>query len=260
MDSVEDAQQPSHDFKLLLLQGSLYATLFILFIFCDAIPQNKAYHNFVDKRQICKICNFGDVVSNIPFFFAGGYGIWTMNQLSDSKFLSSGERFAWFMLFVGIFFVGAGSWYYHLKPNNDRLFWDRTPMCVSFAGFNLVLVEVLGMYKPSRVWQLAALLYCLLSCYYWRIYDDLRMYFITQFYPLAVVLPVFLAFEARCTDMGYIYFTLSAYVFAKVTEIYDRQVFRLTGEIISGHTIKHLAAAGGILALVPFLQYRTLLS
>jgi hypothetical protein len=260
IDNVKGAQQTSHEYKLLLLQGSLIALFLIMLIFCNTIPQRKAYHNFVDKRALCGICNFCDVISNVPFLIVGAYGIWAIGQLSESNFLSSGERFAWCLFFLGTFFVGFGSGYYHLCPNNDRLFWDRMPMCISFAGFNLALVEVLGIYEPSPFWQLTALFSCLLSCYYWRLYDDLRFYLIIQFYPMAVAIPVFLAVEPRCTHMKYIYFTYSAYLFAKLTEFYDRGVFRLTMEIISGHSVKHLAAAFGILALVPFLQYRTVIS
>jgi len=259
MQSVKDAQQATQELKLLLLQGSLYATFFIVIICVKAIPQPKSYHNFVDKRCACGICNFGDVSSNIPFLIIGVYGLITINQLPDARFLSDEERFAWILVFLGTFLVGFGSGYYHLKPNNERLFWDRTPMCISFAGINLAMVEVLGMYTPSRVWQLAALMYCLMSCYYWRLYDDLRLYLITQFYPIVLAIPVLLTFEARCTHMEYVYFTFGAYLFAKLTEIYDREVFDLTSKIISGHTIKHLVAAAGILALVGYLQKRTLL-
>jgi len=260
MESVKDAQKATQDLKLLLIEGSLYATFFIVLIFVNAIPQPKTYHDFVDKRGVCGICNFCDVFSNIPFLIVGVYGVITINQLPDSRFLSDEERFAWILVFLGTFLVGFGSAYYHQKPNNERLFWDRTPMCVSFAGFNLAMVEVLGMYEPSRGWQLAALIYCLMSCYYWRFYDDLRLYIITQFYPIALAIPVLLSFDSRCTHMEYVYFTYGAYLFAKVTEIFDREVFDLTGKIISGHTMKHLVAAVGILALVPYLQQRTLLA
>jgi hypothetical protein len=33
------------------------------------------------------------------------------------------------------------------------------------------------------------------------------------------------------------------YLLAKVLETFDRQVFALTGYLVSGHTLKHLAAA-----------------
>jgi len=258
MHILEFLQQSSHEHKLLVLQGSFYATFISILAFCKPIPQNVAYHNFADKRRVCCVANFGDVVSNIPFLFSGGYGIFVVYQLSEDRFLTKGERLSWFILFVGIFLVGFGSGYYHLKPNNARLFWVRTPMCVSFAGLNLALVEVLGLYKPSPGWQFAVLLYCLWSCYYWRLYDDLRFYRITQFYPLAVSIPILLTFQPKCNCLGYVYFAYGAYVLAKLTEKTDWRIFQLTNGIVSGHTVKHLAAAAGIYSLVIFLQDRRL--
>jgi hypothetical protein len=42
---------------------------------------------------------------------------------------------------------------------------------------------------------------------------------------------------------------------SKGLEIADRQIFAI-GEIVSGHTLKHLAAAGGVACLIGMLRAR----
>jgi hypothetical protein len=42
----------------------------------------------------------------------------------------------------------------------------------------------------------------------------------------------------------------------KVFEMFDRQVFRLLGDTVSGHSIKHVLAALGVFAIVWQLRLR----
>ena len=49
---------------------------------------------------------------------------------------------------------------------------------------------------------------------------------------------------------------LAWYLVAKVTEHFDKQIFQLTGKRISGHTIKHLAAALTPVSLAMMLAAR----
>lgn len=47
----------------------------IVATFVPPIPQDPSYHNFVDRRAFLDIPNFGDVMSNVPFFLVSGLGI-----------------------------------------------------------------------------------------------------------------------------------------------------------------------------------------
>ena len=38
------------------------------------------------------------------------------------------------MFFLGVFLTGFSSSYYHWKPNDAGLFWDRLPMTVAFMA------------------------------------------------------------------------------------------------------------------------------
>ncbi len=51
---------------------------------------------------------------------------------------------------------------------------------------------------------------------------------------------------------------LAVYLVSKLAEHYDRAVFALTGEIISGHSLKHLLAATALLVVYGMLRRRTI--
>lgn len=53
-----------------------------------------------------------------------------------------GEVWGWNCFFVGVVAVAFGSGYYHLKPDDDRLVWDRLP--VSHFTPSLFLMFYLG--------------------------------------------------------------------------------------------------------------------
>jgi hypothetical protein len=79
------------NFNYILILLSVLS-LVILFTHVDPIKQDPAYHNFADTRSFFGIPNFFDVISNIPFFVAGFYGIyvlmWDSDHSFDSKFQS----------------------------------------------------------------------------------------------------------------------------------------------------------------------------
>lgn len=60
---------------------------------------------------------------------------------------------------------------------------------------------------------------------------------------------------ARDRDSRYFYLGLGAYLVAKVFEFADRPIFA-AGEIVSGHTIKHVMAAVALGFIVVMLQRR----
>lgn len=49
-----------------------------------------------------------------------------------------GEVWGWTIFFIGVAAVAFGSSYYHLKPNDARLVWDRLP--VSFLSYLLIFI------------------------------------------------------------------------------------------------------------------------
>ena len=71
-----------------------------------------------------------------------------------------------------------------------------------------------------------------------------------------LLLPVLLlGFDKRYTRSGDLWAALAWYVAAKVLEALDRPIYAL-GEVISGHTLKHLAAAVSAYMILHMLQRR----
>jgi hypothetical protein len=96
------------------------------------IPQDLRYHEFADQRTVWGIPNFWNVVSNLAFLLVALWGLQALR--SPAAFLERWERAAYCILLAGVALVAAGSAYYHLRPDNGTLFWDRLPMTVVFMS------------------------------------------------------------------------------------------------------------------------------
>ena len=65
-----------------------------------------------------------------------------------------------------------------------------------------------------------------------------------------IALPVILVcFDSGFTKTNGYWLLLSAYLFAKLFEHFDREIFAASG-LVSGHTLKHFAAAMGLYILL----------
>ncbi|CAF3493089.1 unnamed protein product [Rotaria sp. Silwood1] len=119
--------------------ASAFITVTVIFcvcIFVPPVPQAQSYHNFADRRSLrqlipslsfINIPNALDVLSNIPFLIVGLYGLYLLLTPKTIVFLTSFEKFRWIIFFISISFVCVGSAYYHLRPYNSTLVWDRLP-------------------------------------------------------------------------------------------------------------------------------------
>jgi hypothetical protein len=228
-------------------------------LFLPPVHQDPSYHSFADRREILGVPNFWNVVSNIPFLIAGLLGILLVQDkgTSSRSFLVPAERWAFLILFMGVGLTAFGSAYYHLDPNNDGLVWDRLPMAVSFMAFFASMITE-RIRVEAGFWLLGPLvLLGVGSVVNWRMTCDLRLYAVVQFYPL-VIIPVMLCLcPSRYTGTGYVWGALGCYVLAKVLELHavDHGIFAL-GQVVSGHTLKHLAAATGAFCIYGYIRQR----
>jgi hypothetical protein len=87
---------------------------------------------------------------------------------------------------------------------------------------------------------------------------DLRFYAAVQVYS-ALVLLLALLFPPRYTRGSDLAVVVGFYALAKVLEALDKPIFSL-GHIVSGHTLKHLAAATAAYWILRMLQKRRPLS
>ena len=227
------------------------------------IPQPQSYHLFADRRGFFGIPNFDDVVSNLPFALIGIWGLVFLLQAGSHSragtFIDERERWPYLFVFVGLLLTAFGSSYYHLAPDNARLLWDRLPMTITFmAMVSAVIAERINV--RLVIWLLPILLSLgLTSVLQWewseaRGSGDLRFYAAVQAYSALVVLLVFLFPRryTRTTDFGLV---IGFYALAKALETFDKPVFA-TLHLVSGHTLKHLAAAAAGYCILRMLQKR----
>jgi|SRR5215469_5353234 len=214
------------------------------------IPQPQSYHAFADQRSFLGVPHFADVVSNAPFAIFGLWGLIFLLRYSPEElqehFLDRRERWFYVIISIGLFLTAFGSGYYHLDPGNARLVWDRLPMTIVFMSLVAALIAE-RMSLRVGLWLLPVLLVIgVSSVLQWyssemRGAGDLRFYGTVQAYAVIFVLLAFL-FPAPYTRGSDLLLIAGFYVLAKVLEILDKPIFSL-GHIVSGHTLKHLAAA-----------------
>lgn len=229
----------------ILLALALCAVIGVFFL--PPIAQNQSYHNFADSRTLLNIPNFWNVVSNLPFLILGIAGLYTF--FSNNTITS--KSFAVVTLFIGVAGIGVGSAYYHWNPSNATLVWDRIPMTVTFMSFFAI---VIGNYVNQR-WSFILLLPLLvigiisvLTWYYGELngQGDLRLYVLVQFLPMLAIPVIVFVYPTPNRARICIVVIIMLYVIAKFFENKDLVVFN-AGEIVSGHTIKHLFAAAAVL-------------
>jgi hypothetical protein len=236
-------------------------------IFClPPIAQDPNYHAFADDRTMLGVPNFLNVASNVPFVVVGGLGLWLVLRYNAVRpggpVLEWSQRWPLLALFAGVLLTGFGSSYYHLAPDNDRLVWDRLPMTVAFMGFFASMIgERIG--ARAGVWLLGPLVWLgIASVLTWHLGEqrgagDLRLYYFVQGYPMLAIPLLIALFPARYTRVGDVFIALGWYVLAKVLErgFADHGLLGM-GQLVSGHTLKHLAAASGAYWLFLMVRYR----
>ena len=222
-----------------LMAASLAALLLV-----PAIRQDQTYHQFADQRIIFGIPNFWNVASNLPFLAVGAAGLRRFRQDPATV-----------VFFLGVFLTGIGSSYYHWNPNDGTLFWDRLPMTLSFASILALVVDERVSPKYGAILLRPALIVSVFSLLLWRWTDDLRLYFWVQFFPGLAVILLFLLYPPKYTGTRYWIAAGVLYALAKVFEFTDDPIYSF-GRLLSGHTLKHFAAAAACFAVLRYFQTR----
>ena len=215
----------------------------LLFFGFAPIPQVAGYHDLADQRPILGIAHFWNVVSNAPFLIVGLMGLHLLRRKTEEA------AAAWATVFGATVLVALGSSWYHSDPNNATLIWDRVPIGIAFMGFfTALLVEHLdGTAKRTAHHLLLPLvLFSAAAIGWWHWSGDLSLWVWVQAAPMLAVVLVLTLLPARYTHRRYLAYALACYAAAKLFEVADAQVMAWTGGLISGHVIKHLAAAAGV--------------
>lgn len=211
-----------------------------------------ALGSFADDRAWHSLPYAMDVLSNLPFALAGLWGLCQLRQVDGPESSMPGSTLdcAW-LFFIGLLATAMGSAFYHLAPDTLRLAADRAGMAVAFAG--LLGLAVCERISPRAGWAAAwvTLAGGLLAAAVHAETGNVLPWALVQFGGMALVLwlarlsPVAGAAGLR---LGWV---IGCYALAKAFEMADHSVYELTAQLVSGHTLKHLVAAG---AAWPVLQ------
>ena len=236
---------PPHRLKVwILIAVTIGAVAALPFI--PRISQDLAYHEFANTRQILGIPNFWNVITNLPFLLVGLFGLASLRWRKRTAATSS-PHFCYVVFSVGTMLVSFGSAYYHYRPSNASLVWDRLPMTVAFmALLAMVIGDSISLALARKLlWPL--LLLGVGSVGYWYATElagagDLRPYGLVQFLPMILLPLILLMFGTKNLRAGFLWAAFAAYGLAKVAEHFDGGIYAATG-LISGHSVKHLLAA-----------------
>jgi hypothetical protein len=155
------------------------------------------------------------------------------------------------VFFAGLLLTAFTSGGYHLAPDDTGLALDRFGMSVAFAG-------LLGLAVAARISDragvtLAASLLVLgpASVLAWALTANVLPWAMVQFGGMAVLLLALAVGGERAGALEVRWsLVLLAYAAAKLCEANDHAILQASGELLSGHTLKHAVAA---LAAVPVL-------
>ncbi len=223
-----------------LLSAAL--ALLALAVLGPHVPQWAHYHAFADQRMLLGVPCALDVLSNLAFALMGLWGLLRLRRNRGQQPRAAQRALAQ-LFFVALVVTALCSGLYHLHPNNDSLSLDRLGMVGAFAA--LLGLAVADRVSPrAGMCTAAAVLACgPLSVLAWVSTGNLLPWAALQ--GAGMILLVWLALR-RPADRAWglsLWPVLGWYALAKGLELGDHTVFALTQGLVSGHTLKHVAAA-----------------
>lgn len=209
------------------------------------LAQDPAYHNFADARSALGLPHAANVLSNLPMLVVGLYGLgWALSASRHDKPLSRSLT----VFAVGLTLTAVGSARYHLHPTSATLVWDRLPLAVAVGGALLVIGASATLRRPTWAQCLLVVLTSAGTVGWWAWTGSLWPYVLLQFGGFLALVCLLLARHLRSADGWWV--VVHAYAVSKLFEYFDGAVFALTGHLVSGHALKHLASAAAAFALI----------
>nr|AEC33262.1 hypothetical protein 400.2 [Triticum aestivum] len=109
------------------------------------------------------------------------------------------EALGWFLFYVGNVGAAFGSAYYHLKPDDDRLIWDRLPMMMSASSLLSILVIERVDERAGLSCLISLLSLLLVSSACERILDDMRLWVVLNLVPCVAIPAMLFLFAPKYT-------------------------------------------------------------
>jgi hypothetical protein len=219
------------------------AVLVAAALFGPSVGQPPLFHAYAEHRALWGIPHGLDVLSNIPFALAAVLGLRVLGQV-PAEALPPVQRGCLRLFFIGLLVTAAGSAWYHLGPNDPGLAVDRLAMATAFAGL-LGLAAATGVSeRAGRALSLVLLVLAPAAVLGWYVTGNVLPWVLVQ---LGGMLTIVFAGSLRPAPAQGLQvrwiLVLAAYALAKLFEVGDHVVFEGSGQLFSGHTLKHVVAA-----------------
>ena len=182
------------------------------------------------------------MLSNLPFALAGLLGLYRL-WYQHATVQGDGRAQLAALFFTGLVFTAVCSGYYHWRPDNAGLAVDRTGMVLAFAGLLGAAVADRVSVRMGWAVAMAVLLSGPLSVAIWWGNGNLLPWSVLQGGGMLLVLAM--ALRPKLAE-GWglpLMAVIGWYALAKLLELGDHQVFTATHGWVSGHSLKHVAAA-----------------
>ena len=223
-------------------------------IISKKIPLPQEYHNFADKRSLLGIPNFLDVMSNLAILIPGLYLLRTRKKVSLMSNL----------LILHITLLAITSAYYHLFPSHKTIFGD----ILSIATLSIIVIiiatpnssdhtesnsPVVPWWKESHNYIYGILLYLfgIFSIVYWKYTGDLKFYVLIL---VGAPLYVIYRYYNKSNVRQYLIMMIVSNILLRLSENNDRYIYKMTKNLVSGHTLKHVFVGTGLFYLIKILE------
>ena len=219
------------------------AGLLALALFGPVLPASEHQHGFADQRALWGMPCALDVLSNLPFALAGVWGLVVLGRLAPGA-IDGASRALAALFFGGLVCTAVGSAIYHWQPHDAGLLWDRLGMVLPFAG--LLGLAATGRVSARAGWVSAAAVLVAgpLAVAWWAHTGNLLPWAVVQLGGMLVVLALACLPWREGALAVHLGAVVGLYAVAKLFESADHAVYEATAHGVSGHTLKHVMAAG----------------
>jgi hypothetical protein len=230
----------------------VFFTILLLFAMLGPIAQLEHYHDFADQRYLIGFPNTLDVLSNIAFLFVALFGVWHFVRKVRSASNLKRHDYAYLIFTLCLFSTSIASTYYHLHPDDARLFWDRLPIALACAAL-IVAIRLETHYRQAMQLPLIEIGLIFFAAFgsvvWWKLSGDLRWYLAIQAIVILCLPILQITYSSSSLQRYSLIGAIILYTIAKLVESFDHVIFnQLTW--MSGHTIKHLISAAAALLLL----------
>jgi hypothetical protein len=207
------------------------------------ITQSQDYHHFAEQRLINNIPHFGDVLSNLAFIVAGIL-LLVQSPKWNATELYPGQNVLFKYFAFSAIALGLGSGYYHWAPVDDTLLWDRATMVLGFAVIFYDSCVRYGIFSnKDAIFNVAHTSIIFVGTVaFWGLLGRLEPYVFVQFFTM-FALVVLAIKNYKEVPSKHLFNMFIWYALAKLCENQDKLIFFSTGDLVSGHTLKHIAYA-----------------